>query len=110
VKHEAALLAEENMAETETVYVGQSGDVPLPAAIRERAGISAGSAVTLEAREGMVIVRTSELDPEIYTRERKAEFLLSNAVDAADYASACNEVRKLGVDPDQILHQRPPGV
>jgi bifunctional DNA-binding transcriptional regulator/antitoxin component of YhaV-PrlF toxin-antitoxin module len=98
------------MSETETVYVGQRGDVTLPVAIRERAGISAGCAVTLEAREGMVIVRTSDLNPEIYTPERKAEFLLSNAVDAADYASACSEVRKLGLDPNQISHQRPPGV
>jgi bifunctional DNA-binding transcriptional regulator/antitoxin component of YhaV-PrlF toxin-antitoxin module len=110
LKNKSALVAENNMAETETVYVGQSGDVPFPTAIRERAGISAGSAVTLEAREGMVIVRTSELDPEIYTPERKAEFLLSNAVDAEDYASACNEVRKLGLDPSKISHLRPPGV
>jgi bifunctional DNA-binding transcriptional regulator/antitoxin component of YhaV-PrlF toxin-antitoxin module len=104
------LLGEDNMTETETVYVGQSGDVPLPPAIRARAGIAAGSAVTLEAREGMIIVRTSDFDPEIYTRQRKAEFLLSNAVDAADYASACNEVRKMGLDPNQISHLRPSGV
>ena len=98
------------MVETETVYVGQDGDVPLPPSIRERAGISAGSAVTLEARDGMVIVRTSDLDVEIYTPERKAEFLLSNAVDAADYAAARGEVRKMGLDPDQIPHHRPAGV
>ena len=98
------------MAETETVYVGQGGDVPLPPSIRERAGISAGSAVTLEARDGMVIVRTSDLDVEIYTPERKAEFLLSNAVDAPDYAAAREEVRKMGLDPDQIPHHRPAGV
>jgi bifunctional DNA-binding transcriptional regulator/antitoxin component of YhaV-PrlF toxin-antitoxin module len=97
------------MADTETVYVGQGGDVPLPPSIRERAGISAGSAVTLEARDGMVIVRTSDLDPEIYTPERKAEFLLSNAVDATDYAAACDEVRKMGLDPNRIPHHRPVG-
>lgn len=98
------------MAETETVYVGQSGDVPLPPSIRDRAGISAGTAVTLEARDGMVIVRTSDLDAEVYTPERKAEFLLSNAIDAADYAVACDEVRKMGLDPTQIPHHRPSGV
>jgi len=98
------------MADTETVYVGQGGDVPLPPSIRERAGISAGSPVTLEARDGMVIVRTSYLDPEIYTPERKAEFLLSNAVDAADYAAACSEVRKMGLDPGRIVHHPPAGV
>jgi hypothetical protein len=44
---------------------------------------------------------------ETYSRERKAEFLLSNAVDAADYAQAVNDVRDLGLDPDLIPHAKP---
>ncbi len=44
---------------------------------------------------------------EEYSAERKAEFLLSNAVDEVDYASAVQEVRKLGVDPEAVLHERP---
>jgi hypothetical protein len=36
---------------------------------------------------------------ETYTNERKAEFLLNNAVDDADYLKARKEVRKLGLDP-----------
>ncbi len=44
---------------------------------------------------------------EIYNPERKAEFLLNNAVDEADYRKARKEVRKLGVDPDSIPHWRP---
>jgi hypothetical protein len=98
------------MAATETVYVGQSGDVPLPPSIQERAGISAGSAVTLEARQGMVIVRTSGEILEMYTPVRRAEFLLSNAVDAADYAAVREEVRKMGLDPEKISHLRPSGI
>ena len=43
---------------------------------------------------------------EIYTDERKAEFLLSNAVDKQDYEWAVEEVRKLGLDPDKVSHQR----
>jgi bifunctional DNA-binding transcriptional regulator/antitoxin component of YhaV-PrlF toxin-antitoxin module len=97
------------MAETETVFVGQAGDLPLPQSIRERAGIAAGSAVILEARAGMVIVRASDLDPEIYTPERKAEFLLSNSIDALDYKAACEEVRKMGLDPSSIPHHRAAG-
>ena len=58
----------------------------------------------------MIIVRGSEYEVEVYTPERKAEFLLSNAVDAADYAAAREEVRKLGLDPDSISHHRPAGV
>lgn len=44
---------------------------------------------------------------EIYTPERRAEFLLSNAVDAKDYKVAVKEVRKLGIDPANIPHHRP---
>ena len=39
---------------------------------------------------------------EQYSPGRKAEFLLSNAIDAADYRKARIEVRKLGLDPDSI--------
>jgi hypothetical protein len=44
---------------------------------------------------------------EMYSNERKAEFLLNNAVDDADYSEARKEVRKLGLDPDSIPHLRP---
>jgi hypothetical protein len=46
---------------------------------------------------------------EVYTPERKAEFLLNNAVDAEDYAQAMAEVRARGLDPDSIPHQKPDG-
>ena len=49
----------------------------------------------------------NDLPIEIYTDERKAEFLLSNAVDEQDYAWAVREVRKLGIDPDTVPHRRP---
>lgn len=54
------------------------------------------------ARRGAIIVRV-----ERYTPERKAEFLLSNAVDEADYRSARKAVRKMGLNPDSIPHSRP---
>ncbi len=44
---------------------------------------------------------------EEYSAERKAEFLLSNAVDDLDYAWAVREVRELGVDPEDVPHERP---
>jgi hypothetical protein len=44
---------------------------------------------------------------ERYSPERKAEFLLSNAVDETDYGEARKEVRKMGLDPDSIPHLRP---
>ena len=44
---------------------------------------------------------------ERYTPQRKAEFLLSNAVDDADYRKAREEIRKIGLDLDSIAHRRP---
>ena len=41
---------------------------------------------------------------EIYTPDRKAEFLLNNAVDAEDYRCAVREVRSLGIDPEAVPH------
>ncbi|MEX2316112.1 MAG: AbrB/MazE/SpoVT family DNA-binding domain-containing protein [Pirellulales bacterium] len=97
------------MASVETVSVGVGGDVPIPPALRQLTGIKAGSVVSLEVRDGTIVIRPLSSDVEVYTPERKAEFLLSNAVDEADYSAAREEVRKLGLDPDAILHNRPPG-
>jgi hypothetical protein len=44
---------------------------------------------------------------EIYDNERKAEFLLNNAVDDAEYLEAREEVWRLGLDPDSIPYLRP---
>jgi hypothetical protein len=42
------------------------------------------------------------LATESYTPERKAEFLLSNAIDASDYAEAVKTVKDMGLDPAKI--------
>lgn len=47
---------------------------------------------------------------EVYTPERKAQFLLTNAVDAEDYRRTCRLVRKMGLDPAAIDHDKPLGV
>ena len=47
------------------------------------------------------------IDIELYTPERKAEFILSTAIDEQDYQAARETVRLLGLDPDRIDHYRP---
>lgn len=77
----------------------------LPAQLRRQYGIEEGSLVITEVHGDGVLIRPAVALPvEIYTDERKAEFLLSNAVDEQDYA---REVRKLGIDPDTVPHRRP---
>lgn len=44
---------------------------------------------------------------EIYTPERRAEFLLTNATDANDYRAAVQAVREMGLDPASIPHEKP---
>ena len=45
--------------------------------------------------------------PERYSPERHAQFLLSNAIDDQEYQEACDEVRGMGLDPVKIVHYRP---
>ena len=91
--------------------VGKRGTVVIPAALRRRYGIEEGTFVVAEPRAGGVLIRPAVVLPvEVYTPERKAQYLLSNTIDAADYAEAVAEVRAMGLDPDQIPHYKPPGV
>ena len=88
--------------------VGKRGTVVIPAKLRRQFGIKEGSLIVAEAKPEGVLLRPAVAVPvENYTSERKAEFLLSNAVDKKDYEWAVREVRKLGLDPEQIPHKRP---
>lgn len=89
----------------ETSRVGRRGTIVIPAAIRHRLKIEEGTFVIVEEREDGVLIRPAAVMPiEIYTAERRAEFLLSNAIDAEDYARAREEVKAMGLDPDAIPH------
>ena len=99
------------MANQETAKVGKRGAFVIPARLRKRFGIAEGSFVIAEERAEGILIRPAVVMPfERYTPERRAEFLLSNAVDAQDYAAAVEDVRRMGLDPAKIDHVRPPGV
>ena len=92
----------------EPAKVGKRGTVVIPAKLRKRFGIEEGSSVLVEeGLEGVVIRPAVTVPVEIYTPERKAEFLLTNSVDAKDYARARKEVERMGLHPDAIPHRRP---
>jgi hypothetical protein len=90
-----------------TIPVSDRGEITLPREVCETAGIA--KAATVEVQEGVVVIRPYPGEVEIYSSERKAEFLLNNAVDEADYAAAREAVRRMGLDPDGIEHARPTG-
>ncbi len=88
--------------------VGKRGTLVIPAELRRLFGIEEGSEIIAEETpEGILLRPAMTVALEIYGPERKAEFLLSNAVDAGDYARAVAEVRALGLDPGAIPHERP---
>jgi uncharacterized protein len=60
-----------------------------------------------ETDEGILIRPAVTVPVEMYSPQRRAEFLLSNAVDEQDYARAREAVREMGLDPDTIDHHRP---
>jgi len=92
----------------QSAKVGKRGAIIVPASLRKRFGIEEGSIVIAEEKDDGILIRPAVVVPvERYTPERKAEFLLSNAIDEADYRKARKEVRKLGLDPDTISHRRP---
>ena len=92
----------------QSARVGKRGAIVVPAKLRKRFGIEEGSIVIAEETDDGILIRPAILVPvERYTPERKAEFLLTNAVDEADYRKARKEVRKLGLNPDLIHHLQP---
>jgi len=93
--------------EADTAKIGKRGTVVIPAGLRRKYGFEEGSVVIAEARaEGVLLRPVVALPVEIYTPERKAEFILNNAVTARDYTWAVKEVRKMGLDPKKIPHER----
>jgi AbrB family looped-hinge helix DNA binding protein len=91
----------------EVSKVGKRGAIIVPSRLRRKFGIEEGKLVVAEERpEGILIRPAIALPVEVYTPERRAEFLLSNAVDADDYRRAKVEVRRMGLDPEKIPHHR----
>lgn len=91
-----------------TSRVGKRGSIVIPADIRRKYGFDEGSLVLVEEGDEGVSLRPAVVLPvEIYGPRRRAELLLENAVDEEDYRRAAEEVRKLGLDPAEIPHEKP---
>ena len=93
---------------SETTRIGKRGTLVLPARLRKRYGFDEGTMVVAEESEYGVLLRPAAVVPvEVYSPERKAEFLLANAVGVEDRKSAEKEVRRLGLDPRKIELRKP---
>lgn len=91
-----------------TGKIGKRGTYVIPADLRRRYGLEEGTLVIAEGKEDGVLIRPAVALPvETYTPERKAEFLLTNAVDPEAYQRAAEAVREMGLDPNEIPHRKP---
>jgi AbrB family looped-hinge helix DNA binding protein len=96
------------MTISESSRIGKRGTLVIPAKLRRRFAMEEGSEVIAEETPEGILIRPAVTVPyEVYSPERQAEFLLSNAVDAEDYARAVEAVRSMGLDPTEIAHQTP---
>jgi hypothetical protein len=68
-----------------------------------------GALIIAEERPDGILIRPAvAIATETYAPGRKAAFLLENAVDADDYATAQEAVRRMGLEPARIPHGGPP--
>jgi|ADGO01.1.fsa_nt_gi bifunctional DNA-binding transcriptional regulator/antitoxin component of YhaV-PrlF toxin-antitoxin module len=96
------------MMTPETIRLNRRGVVVIPARLRKEYGLEEGCLLIAEARPEGILLRPAKAVPvEVYDSRRRAEFILNNAVDADDYARARKLVESMGLDPDQIPHERP---
>jgi AbrB family looped-hinge helix DNA binding protein len=94
---------------TEYIRMGKRGTVVIPADIRRQFGLGEGEMLAMEtSAEGLMLKPVQAYETEVYTPQRIAEFLLNNAVDAAEFDQAIERVRQMGLDPDSVPHQPRP--
>ena len=96
----------------ETAKIGKRGVFTIPAPLRKRFGLEDGSLVIAEEHADGILLRPAvavavAVALETYSDERAAGFLLSTAVNLADYATARHEVAAMGLDPDRVPHRKP---
>ncbi len=94
---------------TTTITIGKRGTLVLPVKMRKDFGFDEGKNVLIESTTDGILIRPVFSVPiEMYSKDRKAEFLLNNAVTFDEYQQLRDEVVSMGIDPDSIPHTPPP--
>ena len=90
---------------TEVIRIGKKGVFVLPSYLREQYNLNEGSLVIPEATDDGIILKPATVMPvEVYTPQRRAEFLLSNSTNEQEYNEAVEAVKSMGLCPDTIHH------
>ncbi len=94
---------------TEYIRIGKRGTVVIPAELRRSYGLAEGDMLVMEEQAGGLLMKPMRAyEVEVYSPERRAEFLLNNAITAEEYDAALDEVRTMGLDPEAVPHQPRP--
>jgi AbrB family looped-hinge helix DNA binding protein len=90
------------MAST-TIRMGKRGTLVLPAKLRKQFGLTDGSLLATEVKDGEIRIRPAYLyEPEVWPDEERAYFILINSVTKEEYDSGLPEVLAMGIDPAKI--------
>jgi AbrB family looped-hinge helix DNA binding protein len=88
--------------------MGKRGTFVIPSEFRVKLNLKDGDLLIAEERpEGLLLRPAIAVSIENYSDKRKAEFLLSNAINKKDYQEARKKVKKMGLNPDDIPHYKP---
>jgi bifunctional DNA-binding transcriptional regulator/antitoxin component of YhaV-PrlF toxin-antitoxin module len=93
----------------EIIQMGKRGTVVIPAKLRKKLGMTDGCLLALTEESGAIKLRLARVitpEAENAARVRMATRLLSGAEDLGEYLAAIEEVRRMGLDPDEIPHER----
>ncbi len=90
------------MAST-TIKMGKRGTVVLPSKLRKQLGLIDGSLLTTEVKDGEIRIRPAYFyEPEAWSDQRRAFFLLYNSMTKEEWDEVLPEVLALGMDPSTI--------
>ena len=87
----------------ETIKMGKRGTVVIPAKLRKQFGLEDGSLLVTEAANGEIRLRPAMVyEPEVWSPERTAYFMLINSMTKEEWDRMIPDVIALGVDPTKI--------
>jgi len=87
----------------ETIKMGKRGTFVIPAKIRKQLGLQDGSLLVTETVGGEIRLRPALIyEPEIWTPERTAYFMLINSMTKEEWDRMVPDVIAMGLDPAKI--------
>jgi bifunctional DNA-binding transcriptional regulator/antitoxin component of YhaV-PrlF toxin-antitoxin module len=88
---------------TTTIKMGKRGTLVLPAKLRKQLGLTDGSLLTTELRDGEIRMRPAYVyEPEVWSDEERCFFILINSMTKEEWDRNLPEVLELGIDPTKI--------